>query len=153
MKQLLISSIFFLQFLINADVSCAQSQTIPKLNHIAIFVHDLQKSTGFYKNVIVLQLIEEPFKDGKHTWFSLGGPVQFHVISGAKEDMEHFKTQHICFSVASINNFILHLNKNNIEFTNLKGDSKSPTTRIDGVKQIYLQDPDGYWIEINDEQK
>jgi lactoylglutathione lyase len=24
------------------------------------------------------------------------------------------------------------------------------TTRVDGVKQIYFKDPDGYWIEIND---
>ena len=24
------------------------------------------------------------------------------------------------------------------------------TTRPDGVKQLYVQDPDGYWIEIND---
>tara|TARA_R110000868_G_scaffold1389_10_gene10744 strand:+ start:3320 stop:3502 length:183 start_codon:yes stop_codon:yes gene_type:complete len=23
------------------------------------------------------------------------------------------------------------------------------TKRPDGVKQIYLQDPDGYWIEVN----
>ncbi len=26
----------------------------------------------------------------------------------------------------------------------------SITTRVDNVKQIWLQDPDGYWIEIND---
>jgi lactoylglutathione lyase len=25
-------------------------------------------------------------------------------------------------------------------------------SRIDGVHQIWLQDPDGYWIEINDDQ-
>jgi lactoylglutathione lyase len=46
--------------------------------------------------------------------------------------------------------FTDHLDKLNLAYTNLKGDGKTPTARIDGVKQIYLQDPDGYWIEIND---
>jgi len=42
------------------------------------------------------------------------------------------------------------LNKANVAFSNLKGDSRTTNTRIDGVKQLYLQDPDGYWIEVND---
>jgi lactoylglutathione lyase len=28
-----------------------------------------------------------------------------------------------------------------------------PQVRSDGVKQIFVQDPDGYWIEINDAAK
>ena len=28
-----------------------------------------------------------------------------------------------------------------------------PAVRFDGVKQIFIQDPDGYWIEINDALK
>ncbi len=52
--------------------------------------------------------------------------------------------------MVSLSGFITHLEKLNVAYTNLKGDSKIPTARIDGVKQIYLQDPDGYWIEIND---
>ena len=27
---------------------------------------------------------------------------------------------------------------------------KKVQTRADGVKQIYMQDPDGFWIEVND---
>jgi lactoylglutathione lyase len=27
---------------------------------------------------------------------------------------------------------------------------QTTTTRVDGVQQIWLQDPDGYWVEIND---
>ena len=30
------------------------------------------------------------------------------------------------------------------------GKKMALTTRTDGVKQVWLQDPDGYWIEIND---
>jgi lactoylglutathione lyase len=30
------------------------------------------------------------------------------------------------------------------------GEKMAITNRVDGVKQIYFKDPDGYWIEIND---
>ena len=42
------------------------------------------------------------------------------------------------------------LDKYQIDRINMKGDSKSPTVRPDGVSQIYFQDPDGYWLEVND---
>ena len=29
----------------------------------------------------------------------------------------------------------------------------SPQVRSDGVRQIFIQDPDGYWIEVNDAPK
>jgi lactoylglutathione lyase len=138
-------------FLIEGNFAVAQTSQTLALNHIAVYVNDLQKSTDFYRHVLGLQLIDEPFKDGKHSWFDLGGKVQLHIISGAKKDLEHFKTRHLCFSVASMDDFISRLEKHKINFTNLKGDSKTPTKRPDGVKQIYFQDPDGYWIEINDD--
>ena len=42
------------------------------------------------------------------------------------------------------------LKDNNIPFENGKGEKNTITNRPDGVKQIYFQDPDGYWIEVND---
>ena len=54
------------------------------------------------------------------------------------------------FSVAALKPFIDNLERLKVTYTNLKGDGKEPAVRVDGVKQIYLQDPDGYWIEIND---
>ena len=42
------------------------------------------------------------------------------------------------------------LKKNNIPFENWAGEKNTYTIRVDGVKQIYFKDPDGYWVEIND---
>lgn len=123
------------------------------LNHIAIYVHELQPSTEFYENVLMLQKIEEPFHDGKHTWFTLGAAGQLHLIQGAKANIPRDKNDHLCFSVASINDFIRNLDKHGVEYTNWPGTEKAPTVRVDGVKQIYFQDPDGHWIEINDDVK
>ena len=129
----------------------AQSNAKPILNHIAVYVHDLEKSTNFYRNVIGLEIMDEPFKDGKHAWFTLGVQGQLHLISGAKMGLEQIKDRHLCFSVPSIDVFISSLSKNKIKFSNWIGDVNTPTVRPDGIKQIYFQDPDGYWIEINDD--
>ena len=45
------------------------------------------------------------------------------------------------------------LDKNNIDYESWTGDKKGVTLRVDNVKQIYFQDPDGYWIEVNDAMK
>lgn len=127
----------------------AQSQK-PRLNHTAIFVKDLKVSTDFYQNIIGLTLIDEPFKDGKHTWFETGPKMALHIIEGASERKEYYRNQHTCFSLQSVEAFTEILKKHKIQFEDLSGKQGSISTRPDGVKQIWLRDPDGYWIEIND---
>lgn len=122
------------------------------LNHIAVYVSDLDKSGSFYEGLLNLNRIEEPFKDGKHIWFSLGSAGQMHLIKGAKQGGEHDKNEHICFSVSSITDFMAKLDKEKITYSNWAGTEKAPTIRPDGVKQIYFQDPDGHWLEVNDQK-
>jgi lactoylglutathione lyase len=123
------------------------------LNHIAMYVYDLKKSTAFYENVLRLKQIPEPFHDGKHTWFTIGAAGSLHLIQGAPAKISRDKNDHLCFSVASIDEFIANLDKQKIEYTNWPGTEKAPTVRVDGVKQVYFVDPDGHWIEINDDIK
>jgi lactoylglutathione lyase len=130
----------------------AQVKTNPTLNHVAVYVYDLQKSAEFYKNIIGLESIPEPFHDGRHEWFRIGAHSQMHLIKGAKSISEHDKDSHLCFSVGSMEEFIANLNKNKISYENWPGESNKITTRPDGVNQIYFKDPDGYWIEINDDK-
>lgn len=124
----------------------------PVLNHMAIYVVDLKKSTAFYRDIIQIDTVPEPFHDGKHAWFKVGDYSTLHIIEGAKEPVVHDKSHHMCFSVPSLEDFIARLEKQKIFYTNLKGDGKTPNVRVDGVKQIYLKDPDGYWLEINNEK-
>jgi lactoylglutathione lyase len=122
----------------------------PTLNHIAIYVVDLKKSTAFYTDIVQLDTIPEPFHDGRHTWFSIGPLSHLHLIQGAAKYNEHDKNSHLCFTVPSVPDFIKVLKANNITFENWAGDKNEVTKRVDNVYQIYFKDPDGYWIEIND---
>lgn len=136
-----------------SDQSMAQSKTKARLNHIAVYVHDLDKSTAFYKDVIGLEMMEEPFKDGLHTWFTLGTQGQLHLIAGARKEMEQFKDRHLCFSVDSVAEFIKKLERYKVPYSDWKGKLSTFNVRPDGIKQIYFQDPDGYWVEINDDNR
>jgi lactoylglutathione lyase len=120
------------------------------LNHIAVYVSNLATSTAFYQKIVGLDTIPEPFHDGRHTWFKIGGVGHLHIIQGAVSITAHDKNAHICFAVNSVDDFIKVLKKNNIEYENWAGEKSTVTNRVDGVKQLYFKDPDGYWLEIND---
>jgi lactoylglutathione lyase len=122
------------------------------LNHITVFVVDLAKSSDFYKNVMGFQVIPEPFHDNRHTWFKIGEHNELHVVSGAKEIVPHDINIHMAFSVPSVDAFAKHLDSMNVKYGDWSQKNKTPQVRPDGIKQIYFQDPDGYWIEVNDDK-
>lgn len=121
------------------------------INHIALFVYDLNRSAKFYEEVLQLQRIPEPFKDGLHLWFSIGTRSQLHLIEGAPEFIAQEKNTHICFSVASLEDFMINLEELDVPYGNFEGNSKTPNLRSDGIRQIFFQDPDGYWLEVNND--
>jgi lactoylglutathione lyase len=134
----------------HAPASAAADAPSPRVNHIACYVRDLAVSTDFYRDVIGLPIIPEPFRDGRHTWFLIGPKTHLHIISGATVDLPKDKNTHLCFSVESVDAFIARLEKRNLQYENWLGQQNAVTVRPDGVKQIYFRDPDGYWLEIND---
>jgi lactoylglutathione lyase len=128
------------------------AQQSPTVDHIALYVFNLEKSTVFYRDVMGFKLVSEPFKDGKHSWFEIGPHSKLHIIQGAAAVTDHDINTHFAYHVPVLKNFTDRLDKLNIKYRNWKGDSKEPTLRPDGVKQVYLQDPDNYWIEVNDDK-
>jgi len=127
----------------------AQSKADMRFNHLAIFVTNLPQSRHFYTHVIGLDTLPEPFHDGKHLWLALGFGSSLHVISGAPKKIEYFFNNHLCLSTSTMEEFKKTLEKNKVEWRNAQGQKGMTTTRPDGVLQIWVQDPDGYWIEIN----
>lgn len=148
---LLITAVLSLSSFHKAMAQTEKKQHAAVLNHIAVYVTDLEKSTEFYKSVFEFTQIPEPFHDGRHTWFSLGPAGQLHLIQGAKGKGNFDKNEHLCFSVDSIETFITKLKAKDIPYENWAGAAQSVTLRVDGIKQIYFQDPDGHWLEVNND--
>lgn len=121
------------------------------LNHIAVHVSDLMRSADFYRSVFDLEQIPEPFKLGRHVWFTLGAAGQLHLIQSEHDNRGYDKHDHICFSVASIEAFMDKLKAMKISHGNWAGDEGLTTRRSDGIQQVFFQDPDGHWLEVNDD--
>jgi len=150
MKELSMRFTFLLfAFWFTTSVSMAQQK--PHINHIALSVAQLERSRIFYQDIMGLDSIPEPFKDGRHVWLSISEHAHLHLIQNPPPIEVPSKNTHICFSVPGINVFIATLQKHKISFEDWPGKASAITTRADGIHQIYLQDPDGYWIEINDD--
>jgi lactoylglutathione lyase len=128
-----------------------QLQMQSHFNHIALSVADLKRSTAFYREVIQAEIISDPFGDDRHVWFKIGEHNQLHLIAGDVGE-EPGRGMHFAFSVSSLDDFLRHLDFKGVEYDDGKGKAGEIRLRIDGVKQIYLQDPDGYWIEINEDR-
>jgi len=123
-----------------------------ELEHISIIVKDVEKSEEFYKNILHLKEVPTPW--GENTplpavFFDLGNKRELHVTEYNSEIKLH-KFIHFAFAVNDFNGYLQFLNKNGIEYGEFSGKNMKSQTRIDGVRQIYFQDPDGYWIEVND---
>lgn len=123
-----------------------------ELDHYSIIVKDVEKSGEFYKNI--LQLKEVPTPWGENTplpaiFFDIGNNRQIHITEYNKEIKLH-KFNHFAFTVKDFDGYLEFLDEKGIEYGDFSGKNKTFQIRIDGVRQIYFQDPDGYWIEVND---
>ena len=121
------------------------------INHIAVSVFDLERSTEFYRNILQLQSIPEPFKLGMHSWFQIAPNCQLHLIKNTKKSTEHYFNNHISFCVLDIESFVNRLVNNGIPYRDAEGNNATVQTRPDGIKQVFFQDPDGYWLEVNND--
>lgn len=123
---------------------------VPVLDHIALYVKNLDSSIAFYTKIFQLESDSQPFKNLPVKWYKLSPGLQLHLIQGAKKNVEVPELSHICFSVKSLTDFITILEQNRIPYDDSQGNKNTIQHRPDGVNQIFIQDPDGYWIEVND---
>ena len=142
----------FLLLFIACTISISTIKAQIHLNHMTVFVVDLEKSSAFYKDVMGFEVIPEPFHDNHHTWLKIGEHNELHVVSGAKEMIPHDINIHMAFTVPSVETFAKHLDSMHIKYGDWSQKNKTPQVRPDGIKQIYFQDVDGYWIEVNDDK-
>ncbi len=118
-------------------------------NHIALSVKDVEQSATFYKKVLQLQEITNKTKMDGIRWFSLGEGKELHLMSLLKEPVTINKAVHFALTTSNFDAFVKTLETKNIPYSDWPGTPNKVNLRADGIKQIYLQDPNGYWIEVN----
>jgi catechol 2,3-dioxygenase-like lactoylglutathione lyase family enzyme len=116
--------------------------TIYELNHVAIYVTDVERSSRFYAETLRLDRVPRPAFSFPGAWFRLGSEQELHLISnhGAPFFRSH-ATNHFALRVDNLDEWENHLSKVNAPFAPRK-------RRPDGAWQVFLHDPDGHVIEL-----
>ncbi|HNQ73648.1 MAG TPA: VOC family protein [Verrucomicrobiota bacterium] len=115
---------------------------IVELNHVALFVLDVERSCEFYLRVLKLSPLPRPAFDFPGAWFRLGTTQQLHLIGGRREPtISGKRSNHFALRIDDVPAWRQHLIRVGADFL-------PPKQRPDGAWQIFLSDPDGHMIEL-----
>jgi catechol 2,3-dioxygenase-like lactoylglutathione lyase family enzyme len=146
MKQFIASCII----IFIAGIASAQVSKFDFLvNHQALSVKDVDKSAVFYSKVMGLTEITNRTGMPGIRWFSFAEGKELHLISTIKEPVQINKAVHIALTTTQFDAFVKHLDDLKISYSDWPGTVGKISIRADGIQQIFFQDPDGYWIEVN----
>ncbi len=151
MKKVILA--FVLSALFNSAYNQDSSSFKFSVDHLALSVTDVNRSADFYMNVLKLKEITNRSKIEGIRWFVLGDNRELHLISVIKEKVTINKALHIGLSSGKFDDFVTHLTQKKIAYSDWPGKANTVNIRADGIKQIFFQDPDGYWIEVNSLKK
>lgn len=129
----------------------AQDNTVYNVtfNHLALLVKDLDRSADFYKKVLTLKEITNRAGGTGMRWLSLGGNMELHLIAIGDKHITIDTAIHFAFAIRNFDAFLNRMDQMKIPYEDTDGKPHAFNIRADAVKQIYFQDPDGYWVEVN----
>jgi catechol 2,3-dioxygenase-like lactoylglutathione lyase family enzyme len=122
-----------------------------RIDHQAIHVRDMAASVRFYADVLGLAEVENPMGKGPIRWFALAPGANLHLVPGnAGGKTERGIGTHLALAADDFDAMVARLTEAGIAFGEMPNRPGKVTSRPDGVRQCFVQDPDGFWIEIND---
>jgi catechol 2,3-dioxygenase-like lactoylglutathione lyase family enzyme len=115
---------------------------IRELNHVAIHVTDVARSSEFYRLVLRLEPIPRPAFTFPGAWFRLGINQELHLIGshGAPFSPSN-RNNHFALRVDDLDAWERHLESVGAVFA-------PKNQRPDGAWQVFVSDPDGHAIEL-----
>lgn len=120
-----------------------------RLDHVALLVRDLARSTAFYTDIMGFEPIERA--GSSHVrWLTIGGLDTIHLMEGDTSTTFVTKNTHIALRTPNLDAFVADLVEKGVTFCDWSGNPGQIGTHRAGFRQVYVQDPDGYWLEVND---
>lgn len=121
------------------------------LNHVTLVVSDFEASKKFYTETLGLEQIDTPWLPERQMFLALDDGLELHIGEVDGVDIKPSGFNHIAISLKEFDAFLAYLKSAGIVYTSLGGgEDYFVVERPDNVRQTYIADPDGYWIEIND---
>ncbi len=113
-----------------------------QLNHVAIHVTDINRSVAYYRDVLGLTPLARPAFSFPGAWFRLGQDQELHLIGDDQYPaLRQHRGNHFAMLIDDIDAWERALDE--------RGASHLPRRiRPDGAYQIFLNDPDGHYIEL-----
>ncbi len=121
-----------------------------RLDHIALLVRDLEESARFYTGIPGIREVPNPMGGTHIRWFEYGGGQRFHMQAGDISRTHVEKNTHFAFSTDEFDGLLEALKERGYAWSDMKGTPGAVNVRPDGMRAVFLEDPNGYWIELND---
>ena len=132
-------------------MSSASGIRVQTLDHITLVVKDLARSKEFYVGLLGMEEVPRPDFAFAGSWFQAGETL-IHLIlefeeSGpagnrVSEDLSISRTTHFAFLVDDALAAAEILKQHAVPIVS------GPKSRPDGASQVFVQDPDGYVVEL-----
>lgn len=135
---------------LSQDVKTTKGINILSYNHVGLAVKDLKTSVTFYREIIGLSPLEVPDNMlAIRRWFRVAPGQELHLLLGRENPVANNDKNGAHFSLSiptnSADEIEAFLKEKNVPYHRQK--------RFDGAYQIYVTDPDGYVIELNEPKK
>ena len=119
------------------------------LEHIALTVWNIDSSVQFYQSILNLDTIKTPFPGLPVKWLRIQPAVTLHLVQVGYQPVQDPSMTHLCFTTPNIDSFLQKLNRMSIPYFDANGHAGKVQVRGDGVTQLFIHDPNGYNLEIN----
>ena len=120
-----------------------------RLDHLAVHVSDMEASVAFYSGLLGLPEIENPMGNASVRWLAIDAGHALHLLPGGEKAVRTIQT-HLALAAADFDATVARLTAAGAAFGELPSRPGKVSQRRDGVRQSFVCDPDGYWVEIND---